>query len=88
MPQVICSCGAVVLATRTQQGLDFKLGSSITRNCEELRKALQQKATAENFVCQRLSRLAAERMRPRRPCGSLGRCAADLPMSSSPATVR
>ena len=72
MAQVICSCGAVVSATRTATGWDIKLGSSsIQRNCEELREARQPKATVENFDCQRLSRLVAERMRPRRPCGSV-----------------
>ena len=72
MAQVICSCGAVVSATRTATGWAIKLGScSIRRNCEELGKARQQKATIENFDCQRLSRLVAERMRPRRPCGSV-----------------
>ena len=70
MAQVICSCGAVVSTTRTATGWDIKLGScSIKRNCEELGKARQQNATVENFDCQRLSRLVAERMRPRRPCG-------------------
>ena len=72
MAQVICSCGAVVSATRTATGWDIKLGScSIKRNCEELPKARQQKATGENFACQRLSLLVTERMRPRRPCGSV-----------------
>jgi hypothetical protein len=72
MTQVICSCGAVVSVTRTATGWDIKLGScSIKRNCEELREARQQKATGENFDCQRLSLLVAERMRPRRPCGSV-----------------
>ena len=72
MAQVICSCGAVVSAIRTATGWDIKLGScSITRNCEELPKARQQKATVENFDCPRLSRLVAERMRPRRPCASV-----------------
>jgi hypothetical protein len=71
MTQVICSCGAVVSVTRTATGWDIKLGScSIKRNCEELREA-RQKATGENFDCQRLSRLVAERMRPRRLCGSV-----------------
>jgi len=88
MAQVICSCGAVVSATPTAMGWDIKLGScSIKRNCEELREARQQKATVENFDCQRLSRLVTERMRPRRPSGSLGRCAVGSP-TSSPATVR
>ena len=72
MAQVICSCGAVVSATRTAMGWEIKLGScSIERNCEELRESRQPKATVENFNCQRLSRLVAERMRPRRPCGSV-----------------
>jgi len=72
MAQVICSCGAVVSATRTATGWDIKFGScSIKRNCEELREARQQKATVGNFDCQRLSRLVAERMRPRRPGGSV-----------------
>jgi hypothetical protein len=72
MAQVICSCGAVVSAIRTPAGWDIKLGSySIKRNCEELREARQPKATVENFNCQRLSRLVAERMHPRRPCGSV-----------------
>ena len=72
MAQVICSCGAVVSATRTATGWDIKFGScSIKRNCEELREARQQKATVGNFDCQRLSRLVAERMRPRRHCGSV-----------------
>ena len=72
MAQVICSCGAVVSATRTAAGWDIKLGScSIKRNCEELREARQQRVTGENFDCQRLSRLVTERMRPRRPCGSV-----------------
>jgi hypothetical protein len=36
MAQVICSCGAVVSATRTATGWDIKLGSSsIQRNCED-----------------------------------------------------
>jgi hypothetical protein len=73
MAQVICSCGAVVSAIRTATGWDIKFGScSIKRNCEELRESRQQKAPVENFDCQRLSRLVAERMRPRRPCGSVG----------------
>ena len=72
MAQVICSCGAVVSATGTATGWDIKLGScSIQRNCEELREAREPKATVENFNCQRLSRLVAERMSPRRPCGSV-----------------
>ena len=71
MPQVICSCGAVVSVTRTTEGWNTKLGSSITRNCEELQEAIQQKTTVENFDCHRLSRLIAERTRPRRSC-SLG----------------
>jgi hypothetical protein len=72
MAQVICSCGAVVSVTRTATGWDIKLGScSINRNCEELREARQQKATGENVACQRLSRLVAVRMRPRRPCGNV-----------------
>jgi hypothetical protein len=72
MTQVICSCGAVVSATRTATGWDIKLGRcSIERNCEELREVRQQKATVGNVDCQRLSRLVTERMRPRRPCGSV-----------------
>jgi hypothetical protein len=72
MAQVICSCGAVVSAARTATGWDIKSGScSIERNCVELRESRQPKATAENFNCQRLSRLVAERMRPRRRCGSV-----------------
>jgi hypothetical protein len=72
MAQVICSCGAVVSATRTATGWDIKLGScSIERNCEELGRARQQKAPVANFDCPRLSRLVAERMRPRRPCASV-----------------
>ena len=69
MTRVICSCGAVVSATRTATGWDIKLGSfSIKRNCEEMRAALPQKTSVENFDCPRLSRLVAERMRPRHPC--------------------
>ena len=72
MAQVICSCGAVVSATRTATGWDIKLGScSIKRNCEELREARQQSVTGENFDCQQLARLITERMRPRRACGSV-----------------
>ena len=71
MAQVICSCGAVVSATRTTAGWDIKLGRcSIERNCEELREARQAKASVGSFDCQRLSRLVAERMRPRGACGS------------------
>jgi hypothetical protein len=77
MTQVICSCGAVVSAIRTATGWDIKLGScSIQRNCEELRAALPQKTIVGNFDCQRLSRLVAERMRPRRPCA----CVEDHPV--------
>jgi hypothetical protein len=44
MAQVICSCGAVVSATRTATGWEIKLGScSIQRNCEEFREARQLK---------------------------------------------
>jgi hypothetical protein len=72
MAQVICSCGAVVSVTRTATGWDIKLGScSIERNCEESRGARLQKATGEGLDCRRLSHLVAERMRPRRPCGSV-----------------
>lgn len=72
MAQVICSCGAVVSAIRTATGWDIKVGScSVERNCEESREARLQKATGENLDCQRLSRLVAERMRPRRSCGSV-----------------
>ena len=73
MAQVICSCGAVVSATHTATGWEISSSGScsINRNCEELQEARQRKATVENFACERLSRLVAERMRPRRPCGSV-----------------
>lgn len=65
MPDIHCPCGASVTATKTLNGWTTELGSSFSRNCQELASELEKHGRVEmgNFDCKRLSGLVAAKMR-------------------------
>ena len=58
---------AAARADQLQDDGDWQ-GAVIWHRILDCIERMRQKATVGNFDCQRLSRLVAERMRPRRPC--------------------